>query len=177
MSKVSRSILVLAVIVISAVSAVAEFPPIGKPAPEFWLRNEQGNGMTLKDFRGKWVVLYFYPRDFTRACSLQARNFARDYAKYEAANAAVVGISVDGPESHKSFCEMNKLPFHLLADSTATVSTTYNSFTQLQLAKISERNTFLIDPDGNLQKIFTNVNPANHSEQVLKALTELQAKK
>lgn len=171
-----RSIAVLAFILVSAIGALAaEMPAVGKPAPDFWLRNDQGNGMTLADFRGKWLVLYFYPRDFTQACSLEARNFARDYAKYEAANATVVGISTDSPEAHKAFCAKNQLPFRLLADPRAEVITLYNSFTQLKLAKIAERNTFLIDPNGNVAKIFTKVNPANHSEQVLKALAELQA--
>ncbi|HEX7808123.1 MAG TPA: peroxiredoxin [Thermoanaerobaculia bacterium] len=178
MSKVFRNIVVLAFILVSALSAVAaEFPPVGKPAPDFWLHNEQGNGMTLKDFSGKWVVLYFYPRDFTKGCSIEAQKFAADWPKYQAANATIVGISVDGPDSHKTFCEMNKLPFHLLSDSNGAVSTSYNSFTQLAAAKISERNTFLIDPKGNLVKIFTKVNPVNHSAQVLKALAELQAAK
>ncbi len=177
MVKVSRFLLVLAVLLVSVGTAVAaEFPPVGKPAPDFRLRNEQGNGMTLMDFRGKWVVLYFYPRDFTRACSLEARNFARDYAKFEAANATVVGISTDAPDSHKSFCELNKLPFHLLSDSNAEVSALYNSTYQLKNAKIADRNTFLIDPEGTLVKVFAKVNPANHSEQVLQTLADLQAK-
>ncbi|MGN6186753.1 MAG: peroxiredoxin [Thermoanaerobaculia bacterium] len=172
----SRLFVVVVLSLVCALSAVAaELPQVGKPAPDFWLYNEKTQGMTLQDFKGKWVVLYFYPRDFTQACSLEAKNFARDYSKYQAMNATIVGISTDAPDSHASFCEVAKLPFHLLSDSRAEVVTTYGSFTQLKLAKIAERNTFLLDPNGIVVKIFTKVNPANHSEQVLKALAELQA--
>ena len=118
---------VAAVILMSAFTAgAAGFPPVGEPAPEFTLTSDQGKQVSLGDLRGKWVVLYFYPKDFTGGCTLQAHNFQRDLDKYEAAGAAVVGVSVDSPDSHRSFCEKEGLRFRLLSDTDAAVSSRYN---------------------------------------------------
>lgn len=174
MSRMFRSILVAALILTAAIATAAEFPPVGKPAPDFYLRNQDAKGVGLSDFRGKWVVLYFYARDFRPECTTQARNFQRDLPKYEAANAVVVGVGIDGPHVHRSFADLNELKFPLLADTNAEVMRTYNSYIEHPPGKVTDRNTFLIDPEGNVRKIFTKVNPSTNSAQVLKALAELQ---
>jgi peroxiredoxin Q/BCP len=158
-----------------AVSLAAnEFPPVGAPAPGFTLTNDQGQSASLKDFRGKWVVLYFYPKDFTSGCTLEARNFQRDLAKYQEHNAVIVGVSVDSADSHKQFCAKEGLNFRLLSDADASVSNRYNSVMDYNGAKYSARNTFLIDPQGNVVRVFEKVKPATHSEEVLAALDELR---
>jgi peroxiredoxin Q/BCP len=128
----------------------------------------------LKDFRGKWVVLYFYPKDFTSGCTLEAKNFQADLAKYEKANAVIVGVSVDSAESHKSFCAKEGLSFKLLSDPDAQVSSQYGSVMEYNGAKLSARNTFLVDPEGKIAKVFMGVKPSGHSEEVLASLNSLQ---
>ena len=130
--------------------------------------------MSLNDLKGKWVVLYFYPKDFTSGCTLEARNFQRDLAKYNAANAVILGVSVDSAESHKEFCAKEGLNFKLLADTDAKVSQQYGSITEYNGAKLSARNTFLIDPQGKIAKVFEKVKVGGHSEEVLAALASLQ---
>ena len=143
------------------------FPPVGQAAPDFSLKNDEGKVTSLKDFRGKWVVLYFYPKNFTSGCTIEARNFQRDLGKYEAANAVIVGVSVDTAESHKEFCAKEGLSFRLLADTDASVSTAYNSVMDYKGSKLSARNTFVIDPQGKLVKVYESVKPMSHSEDVL----------
>src|SRR6266536_3306464 len=149
-------------------------PEVGKAAPDFSLTTGDGSKVSLKDYRGKWVVLYFYPKDFTSGCTLQAHNFQRDLAKYEAMNAVVLGVSVDTAESHKSFCAKEGLNFKLLADTEAKVSDAYGSVMEYNGAKLSARNTFIIDPKGKIAQVFLKVKPAANSEEVLAALATLQ---
>lgn len=159
---------------LAATMVAAEFPPVNAPAPDFTLENDEGKESSLKDFRGKWVVLYFYPKNFTKGCTIEAHEFQRDLGKFEAKNAAIVGVSVDTAESHKEFCAKEGLKFRLLSDPEAKVSTAYNSVMVYNGATLSARNTFVIDPEGKLVRVFENVKPMGHSEQVLAALDELQ---
>src|SRR5580765_4714473 len=117
-------------------------PEVGKPAPDFSLTTGDGSQVSLKDYRGKWVVLYFYPKDFTSGCTLEAHNFQRDLAKYQEAGAVILGVSVDTAESHKDFCAKEGLGFTLLADPGAKVSTSYGSTMEYNGATYSARNTF-----------------------------------
>ena len=149
-------------------------PEAGTPAPDFSLTTSDGSQISLKDYRSKWVVLYFYPKDFTSGCTMEARNFQRDLAKYEEAGAVVLGVSVDTAQSHKDFCAKEGLNFKLLADPDATVSTEYGSVMDYKGEKLAARNTFIINPDGQVAKVYTGVKPAEHSEQVLKDLAELK---
>jgi peroxiredoxin Q/BCP len=169
-----KKLVLLALVLFAAVAFAAEFPPVDAAAPDFSLKSDQGKDVSLKDLRGKWVVLYFYPKDFTSGCTLQAANFQRDLAKYEAKNAAIVGVSVDSAESHKEFCTKQGLAFRLLSDPDAKVSTAYNSVMEYKGMTLSARNTFLIDPQGKLVRVFPQVKPAGHSDEVLAALAELQ---
>ena len=149
-------------------------PETGAPAPEFSLTAGDGSQVSLKDYRGKWVVLYFYPKDFTSGCTLEAKNFQQDLTKYEQAGAVILGISVDSAQSHKDFCAKEGLNFKLLADPDAKVSTEYGSVMEYKGATMASRNTFLINPKGEIAKVYTGVKPATHSEQVLKDLNELK---
>jgi len=165
---------VVAVLACNRVSAVNELPAVGAAAPGFNLTTNEGKQVSLNDFKGKWVVLYFYPKDFTQGCTIEARNFQRDIAKYEAVNAVILGVSVDNEQSHKDFCAKEGLNFKLLADTDAKVSEQYGSVMEYQGAKLSARNTFIIDPQGKLVKVFEKVKVAAHSEEVLAALATLQ---
>ena len=149
-------------------------PEIGKPAPDFSLTTGDGSQVSLKDYRGKWVVLYFYPKDFTTGCTMEAHNFQRDLAKYNDAGVVILGVSVDTAQSHKDFCAKEGLNFKLLADPDAKVSTEYGSVMDYKGQKLASRNTFIINPNGDIAKVYTGVKPADHSEQVLKDLVELK---
>jgi peroxiredoxin Q/BCP len=151
-------------------------PAVGSDAPPFKLTSNEGKPVNLSDYRGKWVVLYFYPKDFTSGCTLEAHNFQTDLKKYESANAVILGVSVDTAESHKDFCAKEGLSFKLLSDPDAATSTAYGSVRENEGKKYSARNTFVIDPQGKVVKEFIGVKPAAHSEEVLAALTDLQKK-
>lgn len=165
---------IVALVACNRVSAVNEMPAVGSAAPTFNLTSNEGKPVSLADFKGKWVVLYFYPKDFTQGCTLQARNFQKDLAKYDAANAVILGVSVDSAESHKDFCAKEGLNFKLLSDSDAKVSGEYGSIMEYQGNKLSARNTFIIDPQGKIAKVYPKVKVAGHSDEVLAALAELQ---
>jgi peroxiredoxin Q/BCP len=149
-------------------------PEVGKPAPDFSLTTGDGSQVSLKDYRGKWVVLYFYPKDFTSGCTMEARNFQRDVAKYSETGAVILGVSVDTAQSHKDFCAKEGLNFKLLADPDAKVSAEYGSVKDYNGQKLAARNTFIINPNGDIAKVYTGVKPAEHSEQVLKDLAGLK---
>jgi thioredoxin-dependent peroxiredoxin len=153
--------------------AAGSIPQPGQTAPDFTLPSQDGSQVKLQDFKGKWVVLYFYPRDGTTGCTIEAHNFQRDLAKYEQKHAVVVGVSVDSTGSHKEFCAKQGLSFKLLADTERNVSRQYGSLTNLLVYKMSSRNTFLINPEGKIAKVWTGVSPAGHSSEVLAALVNL----
>jgi thioredoxin-dependent peroxiredoxin len=149
-------------------------PSVGSQAPEFTLNSQEGTPVSLKDYHGKWVVLYFYPKDFTSGCTIEAHNFQRDQSQYQQKNVVVLGVSVDSADSHKQFCAKEGLNFKLLADTDHKVSSAYDSLTNFGLVKVASRHTFIINPEGKITKAFTEVNPNTHSAEVLSALAELQ---
>jgi peroxiredoxin Q/BCP len=149
-------------------------PATGSVAPDFKLNSQEGTPVNLHDYRGKWVVLYFYPKDFTSGCTIEAHNFQRDLAQYEKKNAVILGVSVDTADSHKAFCTKEGLNFKLLADTEHEVSAKYGSVMQYNGMTLAARNTFLINPQGVVAKTYIGVNPNKHSEEVLAALAELQ---
>src|ERR1700761_2701571 len=155
--------------------ADSKTPAVGAAAPDFTLTSQDGTPVSLHDFKGKWVVLYFYPKDFTSGCTVEAHNFQRDLAQYEAKNAVIVGVSMQDKNSHQQFCTKEGLSFKLLADTKSEVSSQYDSVMNMGVAKLSARHTFLIDPQGKVEKVWLDVKPPNHSEEVLAALTQLQA--
>jgi len=168
------ALLVVTAIAVKPFSSPIDVPAAGTAAPTFKLVTNEGKTAELAKFRGKWVVLYFYPKDFTSGCTLEAHNFQRDLAKYKAMHAVILGVSVDTAESHKSFCAKEGLNFKLLADTDAKVSEEYGSVMEYNGMKLSARNTFIIDPQGKIAKVFVKVSPAGHSDEVLAALAELQ---
>lgn len=146
-------------------------PPIGEPAPEFTLPTHTGDGdISLADYRGQWVVLYFYPKDFTSGCTLEAKRFQQDMAEYQARNAQILGVSADDVESHAEFCDSEGLQFPLLSDIKGEVSKAYGSW----ISPRSLRHTYVIDPEGILRARFLGVRPPIHSQEVLATLDELQ---
>ncbi len=149
-------------------------PTVGQSAPTFTLPSQDGSQISLDSFHGKWVVLYFYPKDMTQGCTIEAHNFQRDLSKFEGENAVIVGVSVDTPDSHKQFCTKEGLTFRLLADPQHKVVDEYGSLGHFGTWTIANRNTFLIDPHGKIVKVWTKVDPSHHSEEVLAALSELK---
>jgi len=148
-----------------------KLPQIGQPAPSFQLPTNIGDGeIALSDYQGQWVVVYFYPADFTPGCTLEARRFQQDLPEYLERNTQILGISANDIQSHADFCDSEGLKFPLLADTTGEVSKAYGSW----LRFISMRHTFIVDPDGILRATFTGVRPAIHSQEVLARLDELQ---
>lgn len=152
----------------------ADVPGVGTMAPDFTLNSQEGKPVTLSQFRGKWVVLYFYPKDMTSGCTIEAHNFQRDLAKYDGKNAVSLGVSVQDEKSHQEFCAKEGLNFKLLADINKEVSEKYDSITNYGVAKLSSRHTFLIDPSGTVRKVWTEVDVKTHSDDVLAALNDLQ---
>jgi peroxiredoxin Q/BCP len=151
-------------------------PQAGQMAPNFTLPSQDGSKISLDSFRGKWVVLYFYPKDMTTGCTIEAHNFQQDIEKYQKLDAVVVGVSVDSTDSHKEFCAKEGLSFKLLSDQDKTVVGQYGSMGDHNGMKMAKRNTFLIDPQGKIVQVWTAVNPQQHSGEVLAALTGYEKK-
>jgi len=141
-----------------AASALAEDLPVGAPAPTFTLPSQDNSPISLTDYKGKWVVLYFYPKDKTAGCTKEAHNFQTDLGKFKAANAVVLGVSLDTPDSHKSFCTQESLTFKLLADPDHKVVDEYGVPVKTYgTAKFAARHTFLISPSGKIAKVWPEV--------------------
>ncbi|HEX3436666.1 MAG TPA: peroxiredoxin [Pseudacidobacterium sp.] len=181
MSKIS--LFVIAAVVVIGVGFVAArsfaandqpMPQVGAQAPGFTLPSQEGKQISLDSFRGKWVVLYFYPKDMTSGCTIEAHNFQRDQDKFLKSNAVILGVSVDSVDSHKQFCAKDGLNFTLLSDEDKTVVAQYGSLGNYAGFKIANRNTFLIDPQGKIVKVWTKVDPSHHSEEVLTALNQFE---
>ena len=164
-------ILATAFIAPDALALGGTLPSVNESAPEFMLPTNTGDGnISLADYRGKWVVAYFYPKDFTSGCTIEARKFQQDMPQYLDRNTQIVGISADDVDSHAEFCDSEGLKFPLLADTTGAISKAYGSW----MGIVSSRHTFIIDPQGILKATFTGVNPIAHSREVLAKLDELQ---
>jgi peroxiredoxin Q/BCP len=161
----------------SAAALAADALAVGSTAPSFTLPSQLDKPVSLSDFKGKFVVLYFYPKDQTQGCTVEAHNFQRDEAKYTALNAAVVGVSLDTVDSHKKFCTKETLTFKLLADPDHKVVDEYGvPLKGMGPVKFASRQTFLISPDGKIIKFWPDVKVADHSEAVLAAIKEVSNK-
>jgi thioredoxin-dependent peroxiredoxin len=167
-------IVILAFLIPRLFRASRAVPSVGSDAPEFALRSQNGDLVSLQDYRGTWVVLYFYPKDQTPGCTLEAHKFQADQSKYAEHHAVVLGVSLDDMVSHKKFCAKEGLNFKLLADTGGNVSKAYGSLTNLGVVKFAARHTFVIDPEGKIARTYASVDPARHSQEVLVALDGLQ---
>src|SRR5215470_4764340 len=174
------SAFIVAILLLFGIAAVraahdqTKAPNPGTPAPDFTLNTQDGKPASLRDFRGQWVVLYFYPKDFTSGCTKEARNFQHDLALYEQKNTVILGVSGQDETSHEKFCAAEGLHFKLLADAHCELSARYGSVVDLGVAKLSARHTFLIDPTGVIRKAYLKVDPSKHSSEVLADLGALK---
>ena len=173
-----KILIVLTLTIVAAVIAFTAFaapvPEVGTMAPEFTLPSQDGNPVSLADYKGKWVVLYFYPKDMTTGCTIEAHNFEKDQPEFSKRNAVVLGVSVDSVDSHKQFCTKEGLNFKLLADTEHKVTTAYGSLNDMGAVKFAARHTFIIDPTGKIVRSYTTVDPNKHSKEVIAALDELK---
>jgi thioredoxin-dependent peroxiredoxin len=151
----------------TALGVHAQTPVVGAAAPEFSLQDQQSKQRKLSDFRGKWLVLYFYPKDDTPACTTEACSFRDGQALISALGAQVVGVSIDDSSSHSAFAEKHKLPFPLLADTDGSVAKRYGALSDWKVMKFAKRQTFLIDPKGIVRKAYLDVDADTHATQVL----------
>jgi len=151
-------------------------PAVGKPAPAFKLQDQAGKWHSLADYKGKWVALYFYPKDDTPGCTTQACGFRDNIFAFNKEGAVILGISVDEVASHKEFAEKHSLPFTLLADSDKAVTRSYGVLkTYMGVMEMARRDTFIIDPQGRVAKHYESVDPEGHSQVVLGDIKALKA--
>lgn len=148
----------------------------GKNAPEIKLKDQNGNVISLDEFKGQKIVVYFYPKDDTTGCTKEACSFRDEFPKFEKLDTKVIGISPDSVESHKKFAEKYNLPFTLLSDEGKEVVEAYDVWKQKSMYGRNymgvERTTYIVDEDGKIEKVFPKVKVDNHIEEVLKALKE-----
>ena len=147
---------------------------VGEPAPAFTLNDQQGKVHSLGEYRGQWVVVYFYPKDGTPGCTKEACRFRDNIAQLRALKAQILGISVDDAISHANFAQKYNLPFPLLADLGGNTAKAYDAYRSLGPFSMARRNTFIIDPEGRVAKIYREVDPNTHSTQIISDLKDLQ---
>ena len=145
-------------------------------ASDFNLKDEGGNIISLSYFKGKWLVIFFYPKDDTPGCTKEACNFRDNYSGIQSLGAHVIGISLDKTTSHQKFKEKYQLPFMLLSDPQGKVAKKYGALFKFMFIKFSKRHSFIIDPQGLIRKEYRSVNPSTHSNQIIADLTTFQDK-
>src|SRR5512139_1245905 len=160
-------------VLVSRMALAGEVPQAGQAAPDFNLPDQDGRAHSLKDYAGKWLALYFYPRDDTPGCTQEACSFRDDLQRLTALGAQVVGISVDDSSSHAAFAKKYHLPFPLLADKSATVAASYGVLLNLGVLKVARRYTFLIDPQGRISKVYDKVETSRHSREIIDDLKRM----
>ncbi|MEO7622486.1 MAG: peroxiredoxin [Gallionella sp.] len=168
------AVMVCAALFVARAARAGELPAVGKPAPDFNLPDQNGKLHTLQEYRGKWLVLYFYPRDDSPGCTQEACAFRDDLSQLTELGAQVVGVSVDDTNSHADFAKKNHLSFPLLADKTTETAERYGALMNLVLIKVARRYTFLIDPKGNISKVYLSVETSRHSKEIIEDLKKLR---
>ncbi len=166
--------LITALLLIFIINSNAANNWVGKPAPDFDIPDQHGIFHTLNDYKGKWLVLYFYPKDDTPGCTTEAKNFTTDYKAIEKLGAVIVGASLDDIESHKAFAKKYNIPYTLLADKDEVMATAYDVVKNIPLMHYAKRQTFIIDPNGMIAKFYEDVTASEHSQQVIQDLKNLQ---
>jgi peroxiredoxin Q/BCP len=167
---IAATLIAAATLVTARADDAATQPVAGQVAPTFTLPSQDGTPISLSQYKGKWVVLYFYPKDMTRGCTIEAHNFQNALPQLDAKHAVVLGVSVDSTDSHQQFCAKDGLTFHLLSDTEHKVVGMYGSLGGMNGNVMAQRNTFLIDPKGKIAKVWVKVNPATSASDVLAAL-------
>lgn len=172
---VLAALIIFASLFVARAARAGNLPEIGKPAPDFKLNDQHGKPHSLQNYRDKWVVLYFYPKDDTPGCTQEACAFRDDLNQLTELGAKVIGVSVDDSASHADFAKKYHLPFPLLADKQGDVAARYGALLNLGVMKVARRFTFLIDPQGNLKKDYLNVETSRHSKEIIEDLKKLTA--
>ena len=158
-----------------ATAFAADMPPVGTAAPNFTLPSQDGSPVSLDSYKGKWVVLYFYPKDQTSGCSLEAHNFQNDLSKYQSLNAVVLGVSLDTVDSHRQWCTKDSFTFKMLADPAHKVVDEYGvPLMSHNGSNYASRDTFLISPDGKIMRMWQVKDIQGHSAEVLAALQSMK---
>ncbi|SEN41470.1 peroxiredoxin Q/BCP [Luteibacter sp. UNCMF331Sha3.1] len=169
-----RRLLSLIALSLVTVSAWAAGPAVGDKAPDFRLQDQKGDWHTLETHKGKWLVLYFYPKDFTAGCTTEVCTYRDDTVKLHKAGAVVLGVSLDDVKSHAEFAEKYHVPFPLLSDADSAVAQKYDVLSSMAGHKYARRETFLIDPQGKIVKVYKDVDPEKNSGQVLADIAALK---
>ncbi len=164
------------ILLVAQMARAGELPKVGAAAPDFNLLDQAGQPHQLKNYAGKWLVLYFYPKDDTPGCTQEACAFRDDLSKLTQLGAQVVGISVDDGASHAEFAKKYHLPFPLLADKSTEVAARYGALRDMVVFKIAKRYTFLIDPQGKVAKVYEKVETSKHSTEIIEDLKQLSEK-
>ena len=173
MTRLFKQFIIVALLLPISFASLAKIK-VGSKAPNFTLSDQNSIQHQLSDYEGSWVILYFYPKDDTPGCTTQACDFRDAVKRIIASKSNVFGVSLDSVESHKRFADKNNLPFSLLSDESGEVSEAYDSLNNFMSFKSAKRNTFIIDPDGKVAKIYLSVKPSTHSQMVLNDLNQLQ---
>ena len=173
MTRLFKQFIIVAILLPFSFTTLAQIK-VGSKAPNFNLSDQNSIQHQLSDYEGSWVILYFYPKDDTPGCTTQACDFRDAVKRIIASKSNVFGVSLDSVESHKRFADKNNLPFSLLSDESGEVSEAYDSLNNFMSFKSAKRNTFIIDPDGKVAKIYLSVKPSTHSQMVLNDLNQLQ---
>ena len=173
MTRLFKQFIFVALLLPISLASIAQIK-VGSKAPNFTLSDQNSIQHQLSDYEGSWVILYFYPKDDTPGCTTQACDFRDAVKRIIASKSNVFGVSLDSVESHKRFADKNNLPFSLLSDESGEVSEAYDSLNNFMSFKSAKRNTFIIDPDGKVAKIYLSVKPSTHSQMVLNDLNQLQ---
>ncbi|MFW2404323.1 MAG: peroxiredoxin [Gammaproteobacteria bacterium] len=173
MIKTSSKLLGGALVALVLTAAAAAPFDVGDPAPGFRLQDQKGDWHSLDQYRGQWVVVYFYPKDDTPGCTKEACAFRDNIFAFEDVGAVILGVSLDDIESHEAFAEKYSLPFSLLSDADAKTAEDYGVLKKLAAFRYASRESFIIDPDGNVAKHYAKVDPENHSKRVLADLQKL----
>ncbi|QBK04669.1 peroxiredoxin [Hylemonella gracilis] len=162
-------------LLLGGTATAADALAVGQPAPDFSLPDQQGQKRGLSEWRGKWLVLYFYPKNDTPGCTTEACNFRDDWLQLQELGAEVVGVSVDTSASHAAFAQKHKLPFPLLADAHGEVAARYGALSDWVVVKLAKRQTFIIDPQGRIARVYRAVDADRHSVEVVADLRHLQS--
>ena len=173
MTRLFKQFIFVALLLPISLASLAQIK-VGSKAPNINLSDQNSIQHQLSDYEGSWVILYFYPKDDTPGCTTQACDFRDAVKRIIASKSNVFGVSLDSVESHKRFADKNNLPFSLLSDESGEVSEAYDSLNNFMSFKSAKRNTFIIDPDGKVAKIYLSVKPSTHSQMVLNDLNQLQ---